>query len=114
MTAKIITSLILLLINIAAAAFFLMMLLLALNGFSERDTTASLLIYFIGVLLIAAATVTAAYFSIGFLTVKKNFNPILSALAVTVFFSVIIVLADFVLIMLGALVASEVRNSYLR
>lgn len=113
MAAKIITALILLIINLGAGFIFLFMLGLSLNGFSERDTNLSFILYFIGVAVIAILSIGSGILLINWLVNKKEFNAVLSVIGVSISFLFLVAAADFVLMLAGAIVAGEVRKSYL-
>lgn len=113
MTAKIITALAILFVNLASGFVFFLMLGLSLNGFSERDTNLSFILYIVGVVVLTILSVGLGVLSIHLLVAKKGFGAVLATIGVSGLFSVVVVAADFVLILIGAIVASEVRKSHL-
>lgn len=88
-------------------------LLLALNGFSERDTTASFIFFTIWVVGCAVLMSVAAFLATKFL-IGKSWNSFLS-IAISVLLTVIVGTAiDFGGLIISSIIASEVRNSYIK
>lgn len=92
---------------IGFSSFFF--LLLALNGFSERDTTASLIIHTIWVVVCAIVMSFAGYFATKFL-IGKSLNAVLSMIISIVLFVGLGAIINFGGIIVSAIVASEVRQ----
>lgn len=88
-------------------------LLLALNGFSERDVNASFIFYTVWVIFCTLIMATAAFFITKFL-IGKSWNAILSV-AISVLLTVVIgTVIDFGGLIVSTIIASEVRNSYMK
>lgn len=113
MIAKIITSLILLIVNISAGIFFNFMLMLVLNGFSGSDADLSFIIYIIGIAALTILTIGLGVLSVHFIKVEKIYYKILSVVGVSLVFSGIAIVGNFVLLFVSAFVASLVRENRL-
>jgi len=96
----------------AGCAFFFF-LLLALNGFSEREANTALVFYSIWILFFAVIFGIASFFATKFL-LAKAFNAILALTLSIVVASGIGALMDFGGLIIGTLIASEIRNSYIK
>jgi len=98
---------------LASAVGWFFFLLLALNGFSERDTTPSLVFFAVWTLLAAVVLGAGSFFLTKFL-IARSFNAIL-ALILSVTAAVGIgFIADFGGLIASTIVASEMRNGRMK
>lgn len=100
-----------LLLGAGCGLFFF--LLLALNGFSEREANFALVFYSIWILFFAIIFGIAGFFIAKFL-LAKSFNAILALILSIVVASGIGALIDFGGLIISTLIASEIRNSYIK
>jgi hypothetical protein len=96
---------------VASAIGWFFFLMLALNGFSERDAGAAMIFFAVWTLAVAVALAAAGFF-LTKLLIAKSFNAIL-ALVLSVIVAVAVgFVADFGGLIVSAIIASEVRESY--
>lgn len=88
-------------------------LLLALNGFSEREANFALIFYSIWILFFAVFFGIASFFATKFL-LAKSFNTALALILSIVVASGIGALIDFGGLIISTLIASEIRNGYIK
>jgi hypothetical protein len=110
---KILAFIITVLANFAVGAVLFFFLLMALNGFSERDANPAIVFYVVWAFVAAIGLGIGSFFLTKFL-IAKSFNAIL-ALVISVIAAVGLgAVADFGGIIAGAMIASEVRESYMK
>ena len=100
-----------LLLGTGFGLFFL--LLLGLNGFSEREANVAIVFYLVWGLVFAVVFGAASFFFTKFL-IAKSFNAILALILSIVVATAIGAAIDFGGLMISALIASEIRNSYIK
>jgi hypothetical protein len=98
---------------IAAGVALFFFLLLALNGFSERDATPALIFYVFWATFFALAAGAGSFFLTKFL-LAKSFNAVLAVTLSVVAAVAIGTIADFGGLIVSTIIASEVRNSYIK
>lgn len=100
-----------LLLGAGCGLFFF--LLLALNGFSEREANPAIVFYSIWILFFAVVFGVASFFIAKFL-LAKSFNAILALTLSIVVAGGIGALINFGGLIISTLMASEIRNSYIK
>lgn len=95
----------------ALAMFFF--LLVALNGFSERDATPAMIFYIAWLVFFTLIFSVAGYFFTKFL-LKKSFNAILAVTLSVILASATGAAFDFGGLIVSSIIASEIRNSYMK
>lgn len=98
-----------LLIAVGFGLFFF--LLLALNGFSERDANPAMVFYIIWMIIFAIVFGVVSFFLTKFL-IAKAFNAILAVVLSIITATAIGTAIDFGGLLVGTIIASEVRQSY--
>jgi uncharacterized membrane protein YGL010W len=88
-------------------------LVLALNGFSERDATPAMIFYIAWLVFFTLLFSLAGFFFTKFL-IKKSFNAILAIIISVVTASGIGAGINFGGLIVSSIIASEVRNSYIK
>jgi hypothetical protein len=97
----------------AAGGVLFFFLLLALNGFSERDATPALIFYVGWATFFALAAGVGSFFLTRFL-LAKSLNAILAVTLSVVAAVAIGAAADFGGLVVSTIIASEVRNGYMK
>jgi drug/metabolite transporter (DMT)-like permease len=88
-------------------------LVLALNGFSERDATPAMIFYIAWLVFFALIFSVISFFLTKFL-IKKSFNAILAVILSAVVAVGIGGVIDFGGLIVSSIIASEIRNSYIK
>ena len=82
--------------NMGIGIILFFFLLLSLNGYSEKQAEAGLILFIIWVLFFSAAVAVCAVLSASFLTIKKSLNWIAASLVSILIFVVIGAILNFV------------------
>ena len=88
-------------------------LLMGLNGFSERDANPAMIFYIAWLVFFTLLFSIAGFFFTKFL-IKKSFNAILAVILSVVVAVGIGGVIDFGGLIVSSIIASEVRNSYIK
>lgn len=108
--ASAIISFVLLALTGLAMFFFLLM---ALNGYSERDSTPAMIFYIAWLVFFTLILSVASYFLTKFL-LKKSINGILAVSLSVILAGASGGLLNFGGLVVSGIIASEVRNSYMK